>query len=301
VPQPDEVAALSLALREAFQAAQQWLDEQEASILTDPTQWRKRARLSALRREVAQRMADLDALSLSFFERSFPLTYQFGAQSAASSLGVTFGWSQLDIDAVTVLARQGLDDLLRATKGVTESTKALIRHLARRQALLSLTVGTTAKQAGRDLAKMLAQRGGLTAITYRNGARHSLGDYSSMVIQTVTGSAMNQGSVNQTKRMGVRYVHVFDGYGDAPCAAVANTYQTVEWAEANLLGHPRCQRSVSPAPWIETPEGARTAEQFVTPEQRADQAASEQARADANRRRAQRRAAQRRAEARAGR
>ena len=272
-------------MREAYALASAWIDEQELSILDDPKQWRKRSRLSRLRREVDARMNTLDDDARRFFSRDFPAAYRFGANAAASSLGVSFAWDQIDVDAVSVLARDGFEDLLRSTQHVRETTKALIRRLARERSLLSLTVGTTAKQSGRDLARLLASHG-VRGVTYANGARHRIGDYADMVIRTKTAVAYNTGSVNQAKQFGVQFMEVFDGTIDLPCASVANTIQTVEWCEANPVSHPRCQRSVSPRPDVTSATEARSTPPSSSAAQRADQHASEQARADAAKRRA---------------
>lgn len=279
MPQPEEVALLTVALRNAYDLASAWIDEQEASILHDPRQWRERARLVRLRREVNERMASLDSDARAFFGSNFPRAYEMGA-SAVDPLGFAFGG--IDTDAVAVLARDGLEDLLSATEHVREDVKRLIRRLTKERALLSLTTGRTPTQAARDLSRLLDQYG-IRAVRYANGARHRIGDYADMVLRTVTAEAYQLGGVNQMRRMGIRYVEVFDGTADLPCAAVANTIQTIEWAAANLLGHPRCQRSTSPRPDITDPE---TAERTTTLLQRFDQSAIDQARADAARRRA---------------
>lgn len=282
---------LSATLRAAYARADEELRDEAERIATDPRQFRRRARLAELRASVAEAMRDLDGQAATWLSTQLPVAFRIGADSAV--VGASFRWTSADTESLTILARETYDDLLAATRGMDESAKAFVRWATRERALLGRIEGETAQQSARRLAKLL-ERHGLTAVTYRNGARHSLSDYADMVLRTVTANASNAGFVTQAGRMGVRYVEVFDGTADIACASVNGTVQTVEWAAANPLGHPRCQRAFASRVDVLTAEGASSAAPTTTAAQRADQSAADQARAAANRDRARRRAAQRR-------
>ncbi|MCA1571920.1 MAG: phage minor capsid protein [Chloroflexi bacterium] len=294
---PDELDSLSDNLRGAYELA--WTDiraEQDA-IAADPAKFTRRARLAELEAAVNERLDHVDAAARSWLADEFPLAYRMGAEAAGGMLDQPFRWTTIDNEAVTLLAQDTFGELLAATDGVSDSTKALIRELGRRQALLKAAAGKTATQAARELRRLLEQRG-IFAVRYKDGSRHGLADYTDMLLRTKTGVAHNAGGLNFARRAGTRYVEVFDG---ADCGWLTHldndkanrSIRTVEEAAKVTLSHPRCRRSFGPRPDIQTPEQAANAKSSITDAQAADQAAAERARALSQR---DRRAARRRQE-----
>lgn len=287
MPQPAQVGRLSAELRSAYQAAQAEIQaELEAiSALPETEQARKGRRVARLREleaSVSERMDILDEFSRVWLSENVPIIYRAGAEEAAGILGEPFRWTQGDLAAISELAGTTWDDLLAASANMRDSTKRLIRQLARERALVGRVAGETATQSARRLRNLL-QRRGVWAAIYRDGSRHGIGDYADMLLRTVTARAANAGALNMAARMGVQYMEVFDGFDcgwlrhEDPDKANGTIRSVQDCAQATI-SHPRCQRSVSPRPDITTPEQARSALPSTTEEQRADQAAAERAR-----------------------
>lgn len=284
MPQPAEVEALSAELRRLYEAAWADLQEQQLAIATEPRQWRRRARIRELKAMVEDRMSSLDSAAEAWLSNDFAEGFAIGARSSASALGQAFAWTQPDHSAILGLAQDAFDDLLQATTGVRESTKAVIRRFARERAILGRLEGETSTQSARRLARELRQWG-IHSITYADGSRHGLAEYSSTVIRTKTAVASNAGVVRTGQRFGVEFYEVFDGTQDIACASVNGTIQTAEWALANPVGHPNCQRSLGARPDLTTAEQAASAQPSTTTSQREDQSASEERRTTARARR----------------
>lgn len=76
------------------------------------------------------------------------------------------------------------------------------------------------------------------------------------IARTEIGTAQIQAAAQRYAASGVTHVTVMDGHEDEPCAGLNGTTQTVEWALANPLGHPRCTRAVLPVVEALVPVGA---------------------------------------------
>lgn len=261
--QPDEVAALSETLRDAFETAWLAIVEEEEAIANDPRQGNRRRRLRELRTTVETHMASLETQAGVWFSEDFPVVYRMGADAASALLGEPFRWTTLDIQAVTELAQSGFDDLLQATEHVTETTKRFIRAVAKERALVGRIVGETARQSARRMTREL--RGArISAITYANGAEHGLADYADMVIRTKTATAYNAAAVNLSRRSGVRFMECFDS---ANCGMSSHEdmekpngkLYPLDVASTYAISHPRCVRAWSPRPDVTTPEQASRA------------------------------------------
>ncbi len=222
-----------------------------------------RSRLTGMSRAITDTMADLDAAARGWTARSLPQVYQLGAQQAAVDIGERFNWTQIHREAVQVLAADTYDDLLAATRYVRQDTKAFIRIAAREHAAAVLLEGQTATQAGRRLASKLGDRG-IAAVTYRNGARHTLRDYSSTVVRTQTALSQNKGTTNVARENGIKYMACFDG---PSCGLTAHddpdlangSVRTLEEAEAWPIAHPRCARSWAALPTEDRAQAERLA------------------------------------------
>jgi hypothetical protein len=245
--------ALVEDLLELYRNAQANIDEliSAASDLSARGQ-AYRSRLTGLSRAITEAMADLDAAARGWTARSLPEVYALGAETAASQVGERFSWTQIHREAVQQLATETFDDLLAATRFVRRDTKAFIRIAAREHSAAVLLEGKTATQAGRELARRLEQRG-IAAVTYKNGARHSLRDYSDTVVRTRAALAQNGGSLNVGREYGIEWVQVSDGadcgwetHGSSDKAN--GSVRTLEEAEAHPISHPRCARSFAMLP-----------------------------------------------------
>lgn len=299
MPQPAAVEALSEDLRRTYRAVWEEIAGEQASIVDDPARWRRRARLTEMQRSVEASMAAVDRDARAWLQQDFPEAYRMGAGAAADELGEAATWTAIDRRAVSALAADTFDDLLSATQHVRRTTKLLVRELARSESLRQLAAGRTGRQAAAELRRLLNDRG-IFAVTYRDGSRHGLAEYSDIVLRAKTGEAYNVGTLNFSRANGVGFMEIFDG---ADCGWIGHddgdkangTVRSIAECMTATLSHPRCQRSMSPRPDIASAEGARKAAPSTTVEQRADQAASERTRAAATQRRAtdrQRRARQ---------
>jgi hypothetical protein len=170
--------------------------------------------------------------------------------------------------------------------------KTFIRKSAKLRALRA-TIDDTAQRQAAALAKDLADNG-IAAITYRNGARHGLGEYAEMAIRTKTGVAYNDGTINFAVENGTLYFEVFDGPGcgwiahSDPAQALGRIVTAAE-AQSHPLSHPNCRRGFGPRPDLRSAADARKARGSVSPSQTRAQAAQDAARRQAQARRAARR------------
>lgn len=237
--QPPAVADLSRSLRAAYQQAQEALDAELASIEANPARYARASRLRELQRSVQGMTDQLDEQARDWLSTSFPTAYAIGAQSVGE-----FAWTQADRFAITQLAQDSFDDLLKATQHVDDTTKALVRALGKNAALLKETTGRTATAAGKRLAKLLESKG-VGTVTYANGSKHGIGEYSDMLLRTVSAQAHNLGTLNFGSRTGTKYYEVGDG---SDCGTVSHEdadkanrqIWPIEKCREFSLAHPRC-------------------------------------------------------------
>jgi hypothetical protein len=279
MPQPHEIDALSTQLRAIYADVWSRIQDAEQALLE---QWpaltaaKRLARLRELQALVEGLTASADEQAVRFSTDQLPRAFLFGAiaTTTAASGGTLTG---INLDALSHLAGDTYLDLLAATKGVTSSTKTLIRTLTRQHVADVLVRGDTAVQAGRDLRATLHDQG-ITAVTYANGTRHGLADYSQMVVRTKSAIAYNEGGFAALTAAGVDYVEVLDGRGcgwtshDDPDKA-NGTIRPLEQVRAQPISHPHCRRSFGGRPDVTTAKEAATADLLTTAAQRADQAA----------------------------
>jgi hypothetical protein len=283
MPQPDSVERLTDELLAFYEAAWNKITTAEQHLINSWTGWRRVERLTRLRElraTVEQLMDRADEHALRFVNDALPEIYLLGA--AAAGVGVT-AWTQPDLDAIGILTRDTYSGLLAATRFVRASTKDLIRTLGREHIADKLIRGETAEQAGKNLARQLEGRG-ITAVIYRDGSRHGLQEYASMLVRSKSAEAYSVATLNQTAAAGIRYVEVFDGVGcgwathDDPEKA-NGTIRTVAEARAFPTSHPNCRRAFGGRPDVTTAAEARRAKALTTPEQQAAQAEAEARRA----------------------
>lgn len=211
--------------------------------------------------------------------------YETGAWGTALQSGAAATFSALDIDALSVLANDTMSDLLTATKGVDDSTKALIREMSRDRVLNATYAGMTAEQAGVQLAADLAEHA-ITSVVYVNGARVGLPTYTDMVLRTKSALAFQEGGFQQGKELGIQWWEILDGpecglsFHEDPTLADGLIVDTTT-AEKFPISHPNCVRVTTPRPDINSATEAKNAKRTPTEQQIEDQAQASRARAAA--------------------
>lgn len=288
--QPAEVNALSDELRAFTQRAwQQLQDEQDAILASWPkaSADARRKRLADLQTTAARLTSQVDELALALATTGLHTAYTLGAAAGGSAQFTT-----ADVDALGVLAQDLYDAVLAATRGVNNSTKLLIRTLARQHVGDRLLGGQTATQAATALRKELEGKG-ITSVTYRDGSRQGLAGYTEMLARTQTALAYNHGTLNAARRTGISFMEVFDGFGcgweghdDSDKAN--GTVRPVEECAQAPTSHPRCTRAFGPRPDVTDDQGAVDAARSQTAGQVEDQrqvAIVRQARVEARARR----------------
>ena len=281
------IAAIEDPLLKVYAEAWEQIVDAQQQIAADPFRWRQKKRLLALQHAIEDKMAELDAATREWVQTQLVRPYAMGAAAGAAELSQPAAavWNMLPHEAISRMATDTLDDLLKATRFVRRTTKNLIRAIGRDQVLAKLTQGQTAVQAGRRMAKILEQRG-IHAIRYADGSRHGLKEYAEMLIRTRTGQAYNLGTLEAQEALGVGFWECFDGANcgltshQDPVKALGRILDK-DTALRYPLSHPNCRRSFGARPDIQTKAHAEQASSHVTPEQVADNAAADRARARA--------------------
>lgn len=285
---PPEAGVLLASIQSDIQRAWDQIKAEEVSLLRRWPGDTKPVRLQRLR-EMQANVRDLLTRVESAIKNQAPnisvMAYELGAWGASLQTGAAAAFTALDINAISVLARDTMGDLLGATKGVSDSTKVLIREMTRDRVLNATYAGLTAQQAGVQLAADLAEHS-ITSVVYANGARVALPSYTDMVLRTKTAIAYQEGGFQQGRELGIQWWEIMDGptcgltYHDDPTLA-DGMIVPVDLAERYPISHPACVRVTSPRPDINSESQARDARRTSSDEQVADQAAASMARAEA--------------------
>lgn len=288
----DVLLLTSVARREMADLWAQVREQETELVERWPTMTRgeRRDRTRALQAAVADMMRQARELLAVNVPAVVDEAYTLGRVGTAGSIGRPPVLTTADLDSRAVFAADTYNDLLRATRFVEESTKDLVRYLAREHAADRLTGNLTAQQAARNLARDLLGRQ-VAAIVYRDGSRHGLADYADMVLRTKTAEAYQVGGFNQARALGVRWMEILDnpecgldGHDDPTKAN--GLIVTVDEAARYPISHPRCVRATTPRPDVDSQAAAAAARPSTTAEQNADQARVAQAREDLAARRA---------------
>lgn len=225
------------------------LAEQE-TVTSDPRLWRRARRLEEMSKSIGSIMDRLDVEMSDWVSTQFPQTYGAGLLDGAAAAGTSPLWSTVHQEAVEQLAFGVYNDLLAATTHVKDTTKDLIRTLARQEGTTALITGETAQAAGRKLAKELAENG-IAAVIYKDGSRHGLADYADMNLRTTTALGYNNGTLNAAPT--TVFWEVFDGPGcgwtfHEDTEQALGKIVTRDEALSYPISHPRCRRSFGPRP-----------------------------------------------------
>lgn len=291
------IAAIEDPLLKVYAAAWQQILDAQQQIAADPLKWRQKRRLTELQRAIENKMAELDAATRQWVSSELVRPYALGVAAGAVELSESAAavWTLLPHEAISRIATDTLDDLLKATRHVRRTTKALIRAIAKDEVLAKLTQGRTAVDAGRRMAKIIEQKG-IHAIRYADGSRHGLKEYSEMLVRTKTGTAYNLGTLEAQEALGVEFWECFDGAGcgltshQDPVKALGRILDK-ETALQYPLSHPQCRRSFGARPDIASKAHAQAASSHVTASQVADNLQADQERSRAQEARAYRRRA----------
>ena len=237
------------------------------------------ARLGELRDQAALVLDESLQRTARYVEgERFAEIYASGARIANAS----FSFSAPHRAAVEALARDTYADVLGATAHMDEEAKAFVRRVSRSIATAKLTAGDAAAEAARKLRREIEREfrvRALNAVTYRDGSRHSIGEYAEMLMRTKTAQAYNAGTLNTSRLAGIHIFEILDG---ASCGLTSHydpelaNGLIVDAATANSfpLAHPNCRRAFAPRPdltasALDVQDRSRS---VTTPAQRADQA-----------------------------
>lgn len=265
-----------------YRAAQRNLVDELIRLATVPDPYGRigvqRARIRELATALNAELRMLDQAADRWLAGEFPEVFRLGAQQG----GLEFAWTGVSRQAMQALAADAHDDLLTATRYVRREVKTFIREAAKLRTRTTLLEGQTAKAQGRVLAQRLADRG-IAAVTYRNGARHGLGEYAQMVVRTKSAQAYNAGAFMSARDHGVQWMECYDGpacgltYHDDP--ELANgLILPLDQAESWPIAHPNCARSWGPRPDVADEKQAREARRY-SPEEQQEMAKAERERA----------------------
>jgi hypothetical protein len=237
----------------AYARAQNQIDAELAEIVDIESATRRRRRLVALSNEIESLRRQLDQQAQEWTDQDHVAIYEAGAVEAGIG---SFSWTQLHVDAINDAASRTYNDLLAATEHMTSDAKKLIRNSAKKEVLDKLIMGRTAVQAGTELRGELA-RNGISAVIYRDGSRHGIADYADMVLRTASATSYNVGALNQGTQEGAKYAVLHDGigcclYGHHVGPAANGLVVPLSTALAYPISHPRCRRSVSILPSVQT-------------------------------------------------
>jgi hypothetical protein len=263
----DDVEALSARLRADLDGVSRRIDEAQQQVLDSWPAARaagRRRLLASLQTRVAALAAQAGELALAQVAEIVSGAWQLGGAGMALTAGRTAGFGATDVAAITHLAADTYQEVLAATTHIRSDTKELVRVLGRDRVADALVTGQGTAPAARALARDLAGHS-ITAVTYVDGSRHRLGDYSDMLLRTKTAEAHQLGGFAQARTVGIEWVEILDGPGcgltshrDARKAngLILELGEAEQWP----LSHPRCRRVTTGRPDIRSPEQALGAE-----------------------------------------
>lgn len=262
---PAEIDEITNKILSRYKAVDTELKRRQRLVMDAPSEERARRRLVDLRKQLAADLKTLEADTRSWIEGDFPGIYTLGASSSAASLGIAASFTQTRREAFSRLAVDTFDDLLTATSFVADDAKRWIRDVAAERTRFVVAGGQTARQGGREMARQLERAvKPISAIRYKDGSLHSIGEYSEVVLRTKTAVAYNTGSLDVFDTAGVAYVEIFDGsdchllsHKDGPLANGLIVPATT--AREHPIAHPNCRRSFGARPDIESPEDLASA------------------------------------------
>jgi hypothetical protein len=166
----DEVAQrVAAVLEEAWQRLEARQQTVIATMENNPRATHILATLEEFKQAITEFRNRADAEVRAFVQRQLPWLYQQGAQAAADAIGSPFTWTQIHKDALQTLASDSYADLLRRSQEagrMAEQFYRAARSAARIELPLLAAVGTTDRQAAKDLANRLLADHQLAYVVY---------------------------------------------------------------------------------------------------------------------------------------
>lgn len=269
MPQPAELDTLQEPLLDKYRTAWTRVLVEQQKLANDPLAFRRRTRLTQMRRTIEGIMKGLDADAGDWIAKQLPRAYLAGASAASSGTGEA-AFTQVHQEAVQRLSKGLFDELLGATQHVKDTTKQLIRTVAQDEALQKAIEGRTADQAAREMRRIIENKG-IHAVRYADGSKHGLAEYTQVAMRTTTAKAYNSGTLGSA--LDVKFWEIFDGpncglsFHDDPTLALGMVVDR-DTAERFLISHPNCRRSFGPRPDVTTANMAEKANPTSTKEQR---------------------------------
>jgi hypothetical protein len=269
MPQPSSLQATADPLIEAYRSAWEKVLAEQEQITSDPRLWRRERRLREMSQSIESIMDGLDSEMSDWVGQQYPKLYGAGLADGAAAAGTSPIWSTIHQEAVEQLAYGVYNDLLSATTHVKDTTKDLIRTLARQAGTGALIAGETAQGAARGLAKELAKHS-IAAVIYKDGSRHGLADYAEMNLRTTTALGYNNGTLNAAPD--VVFWECFDGPGcgwtfHEDTEQALGKIVTRDEALSYPISHPRCRRAFGPRPDLNKTASAAERKGSVKPTQ----------------------------------
>lgn len=258
---PSAAAASGEALIGVYRQAHARLVAAYQQVVDDPLKWRQERRLRELIRTSEAEIDRLMGVTRDWWSTQPGALYQAGAHQTTVALGSPYTWTSVQQEAVEAFTRRTWIDVAARLRHIGNTTRSALRAMAADSTRAALLESRTAVQAGRDMAREAAKRG-LWSVEYRNGAKHTMRDYSQMLIRTTTATAYNTGALDQMRSEGIDHVE----YRDGPDCGVTS-HDDPQKADGLIvhiddvvqLAHPNCRRALLPAPFATStgyrPEG----------------------------------------------
>lgn len=240
-----DAIATALGIVSSYESVSAEIAERLAVAVNETAPSRQTRQLEVLSRLVDRRTSELDAEATTWTENGLHAVLAAGIAEAARELGEDVP-DGADVD-LPVLAATALLALHGATANARRQASRLAQ--SRGDDRERLLLGTSSAITNPRLRVELSR--GAIGVVYRNGARHTLGDYADSAVRAIVTKTKNTGIVRLARLFGVRWFLLRDGAKcglrshDDPEKANGMTVLG-EVALAFPLAHPRCVRSVRP-------------------------------------------------------
>lgn len=245
---PEEVTELADRLSQDFHRVWELVIREIDALETGwPRTYAEREhRLNELEIRIRYLMSQVDTIATDQVVKAIHDSFTLGAVTTNATASVIT--DTVPIGAATQIARDTLQDILKATQNVLETTRDLVQAIVRDELLMHTYLGQTVEETARRMRKALTEHS-VHAVTYSNGARHGIGSYAEMLIRTKTAIAYNEGTLQAAEGLDIDFWEVLDGPGcgwmrhDDPVLADGLIVTTSE-AREFPISHPNCRRTV---------------------------------------------------------
>lgn len=257
MPQEAEDLAEDMIFR--LEAEQRWLDELQRRVLSaaERIQTLPKSQLNKFGpTAVRARMLQLNREMLNYYRTVFDDIYLAGARSVDPSFTI----GRLERSR---LAQFNVDEYLKlrsAAENTVRDSKRFIEMVwndrADRRKKLNIRYNKVdlARKSNQDINTFehTLKNRGIRSVIYRNGRKHTLGNYGQMSIRSGASRAYNLGALDAASRKNIQWMAVSDGpecgwtFHDDPETA-NGAIVTIDEARAYPIAHPNCKRQFRPA------------------------------------------------------